>query len=56
MKTPATPANEMERLNSLRESGLLEIDSSPAFDRLTRLAKRFFQSPRRWSILLMNTR
>lgn len=45
MKTPATPANEMERLNSLRESGLLEIDSSPAFDRLTRLAKRFFQVP-----------
>ena len=45
MKTPATPANEMERLNSLRESGLLEIDSSPAFDRLTRLAKRFFRFP-----------
>ncbi len=41
MKTPATPENETERLNSLRESGLLEIDSSPAFDRLTRLAKRF---------------
>jgi GGDEF domain-containing protein len=45
MKTPATPENETERLNSLRESGLLEIDSSPAFDRLTRLAKRFFQVP-----------
>ncbi|MEB7541401.1 sensor domain-containing diguanylate cyclase [Enterobacter huaxiensis] len=45
MKAPATPANEMERLNSLRESGLLELDGSPAFDRLTRLAKRFFNVP-----------
>ena len=45
MKAPATPENETDRLNSLRESGLLEIDSSPAFDRLTRLAKRFFQVP-----------
>ena len=54
MKAPATPENEMERLNSLRESGLLEIDSSPAFDRLTRLAKTLLpRSPWRWSILLM---
>lgn len=45
MKAPATPANEMDRLNSLRESGLLELDGSPAFDRLTRLAKRFFNVP-----------
>ena len=45
MKAPATPENETDRLHSLRESGLLEIDSSPAFDRLTRLAKRFFQVP-----------
>ena len=45
MKTPATPENEMDRLNSLRESGLLEIERSPAFDRLTRLAKRFFGVP-----------
>ena len=45
MKAPATPENEIDRLNALRESGLLEIDSSPAFDRLTRLAKRFFQVP-----------
>ena len=45
MKAPVTPANETERLNSLRESGLLEIDNSVAFDRLTRLAKRFFQVP-----------
>ena len=45
MKAPATPENETDRLNSLRESGLLDIDSSPAFDRLTRLAKRFFQVP-----------
>ncbi|WP_253376851.1 sensor domain-containing diguanylate cyclase [unidentified bacterial endosymbiont] len=45
MKAPATPENELERLNSLRESGLLEIERSPAFDRLTRLAKRFFGVP-----------
>ncbi|WP_368543234.1 sensor domain-containing diguanylate cyclase [Enterobacter soli] len=45
MKAPDIPANETDRLNSLRESGLLDIDSSAAFDRLTRLAKRFFQVP-----------
>ena len=45
MKAPEFPANETERLNSLRESGLLDIDGSEAFDRLTRLAKRFFQVP-----------
>ena len=28
MKAPATPENEIDRLNALRESGLLEIDSS----------------------------
>lgn len=56
MKAPATPENETDRLNSLRESGLLEIDSSPAFDRLTRLAKRFFRCRWRWSISLMSIR
>ena len=45
MKAPATPKDENERLAALRESGLLDIDRSPAFDRLTRLAKRFFQVP-----------
>lgn len=45
MKAPEFPANELERLHSLRESGLLDIDGSAAFDRLTRLAKRFFKVP-----------
>lgn len=45
MKAPEIPANEPDRLHSLRESGLLELDGSPSFDRLTRLAKRFFQVP-----------
>lgn len=45
MKAPVIPANEPERLHSLQESGLLELDTSPAFDRLTRLAKRFFNVP-----------
>lgn len=45
MKIPAIPVNETDRLNALRESGLLELDTSPAFDRLTRLAKRFFNVP-----------
>ncbi|WP_395300218.1 sensor domain-containing diguanylate cyclase [Enterobacter sp. ECC-175] len=45
MKSPEIPANEKERLDALRESGLLEPGASPAFDRLTRLAKRVFQVP-----------
>lgn len=45
MKAPAIPVNETERLNALRESGLLELEGYPAFDRLTRLAKRFFKVP-----------
>ncbi|MEE9952904.1 sensor domain-containing diguanylate cyclase [Enterobacter quasihormaechei] len=45
MKAPLVPVNEAERLIALRESGLLEIDNNPAFDRLTRLATRFFRVP-----------
>ena len=45
MKAPLIPVNETERMNALRESGLLEIDNYPAFDRLTRLATRFFRVP-----------
>ena len=56
MKAPATPENETDRLNSLRESGLLEIDSSPAFDRLTRLAKRVFQRSDTGEIVVIHNR
>ncbi|HIE5387756.1 TPA: sensor domain-containing diguanylate cyclase [Enterobacter cancerogenus] len=45
MKSPEIPANEKERLEALHQSGLLEPGASPAFDRLTRLAKRVFQVP-----------
>lgn len=42
MKTPAIPANEAERLASLRESGLPDTDDSARYDRFTRLARRLF--------------
>lgn len=45
MKAPTNPANETERLASLRESGLLEAENRQAYDRLTRLAKRLFNVP-----------
>lgn len=45
MKAPAIPANESERLRSLRESGLLESPHHLPYDRLTRLAKRLFNVP-----------
>jgi len=45
MKSPEIPANEKERLEALHQSGLLEPGASPAFDRLTRLARRVFQVP-----------
>jgi len=45
MKSPALPQNEMVRLSALRESGLLEIENHPTYDRLTRLAKRLFAVP-----------
>ena len=45
MKIPATPYNEDERLRSLQESGLLDTGPSERFDRLTRLARRLFNTP-----------
>lgn len=45
MKSPSTPANEPERLASLRESGILEVGETSRFDRLTRLARRLFNVP-----------
>lgn len=45
MKSPALPKNETARLSALRESGLLEIENHPTYDRLTRLAKRLFAVP-----------
>jgi len=42
MKTPDTPANEEERLKSLRSIDILDTDPEERFDRLTRMAKRMF--------------
>jgi len=42
MKIPAIPADEEQRLASLRDSGLLETGVTERLDRLTRLAKRMF--------------
>lgn len=45
MKAPAIPANESDRLLSLRDSGLLESTYHQPYDRITRLAKRIFGVP-----------
>ncbi|EPD6700742.1 sensor domain-containing diguanylate cyclase [Cronobacter dublinensis] len=45
MKTPDIPVNEQARLQSLHDSGLLDAAPTERFDRLTRLAKRLFNSP-----------
>ena len=42
MKTPDIPANEEERLKSLRSTSILDTDPEERFDRLTRMAKRMF--------------
>lgn len=42
MKTPDTPANEKERLKTLRSTDILDTDPEERFDRLTRMAKRVF--------------
>ena len=42
MKTPDTPANEKERLKTLRSTDILDTDPEERFDRLTRMAQRFF--------------
>ena len=42
MKTPETPANEKERLKTLRSTDILGTDPEERFDRLTRMAQRVF--------------
>ena len=42
MKTPDIPANEKERLKTLRSIDILDTDPEERFDRLTRMAKRVF--------------
>jgi diguanylate cyclase (GGDEF)-like protein len=45
MLTPALPANELERSLELENLGLIYSPSEEKFDRITRLAKRFFDVP-----------
>lgn len=45
MKSPSLAHHEAERLSALRESGLLEPEKNPTYDRFTRLAKRLFSVP-----------
>lgn len=45
MQTPATPANEVERLHVLRALALLDTKAEERFDRLTRIARRMFNVP-----------
>ena len=42
MKTPDFPANEKERLETLRSVDILNTDAEERFDRLTRMARRVF--------------
>lgn len=42
---PETPADERERLSSLRRLGLLDTAPEERFDRVTRLAQRLFDVP-----------
>jgi len=42
MKTPDTPANEKERLKTLRSTDILDTNPEERFDRLTRMAQRVF--------------
>ena len=45
MSQEPPPANELERLSSLRDMSLLDTPAEERFDRLTRLAKRLFRAP-----------
>lgn len=45
MQTPATPANETERLHVLRALAILDTKAEERFDRLTRIATRMFNVP-----------
>lgn len=44
MKKPEIPSNESDRLNSLCALNLLDTAAEERFDRITRLAKRFFDT------------
>src|ERR1700752_1549332 len=45
MLTPALPADENTRLDTLRALNILDTSPEERFDRLTRLAKRLFGVP-----------
>lgn len=45
MSAPAFPSDEFERLEALHASGLLDTPTEERFDRITRLAQRFFDVP-----------
>lgn len=45
MKPPHMPANEAQRLNQLRSLSILDTPPEERFDRLTRLARRLFDTP-----------
>ncbi len=45
MQPPATPPDEPKRLEALRALNILDTPPEPRYDRITRLAQRFFQVP-----------
>ena len=45
MQTPATPANESERIHALQASHLLDSEYEAIFDNLTALVSRIFDVP-----------
>ncbi|HEY5623346.1 MAG TPA: GGDEF domain-containing protein, partial [Gammaproteobacteria bacterium] len=45
MLKPATPANERQRLKTLRDMKILDTSPEERFDRITRLAKQVFSTP-----------
>lgn len=45
LKAPETPNDEQSRLETLRSLNILDTESEERFDRLTRMAKRFFGVP-----------
>ncbi|MDP3518327.1 MAG: ATP-binding protein [Pseudohongiella sp.] len=44
MQVPGIPHNELDRLNALRHTGLLDSPPEERFDRLTRLTKHIFKT------------
>ena len=45
MKNPDIPANEKQRLATLRSLSILDTGAEERFDRLTRMASRVFDVP-----------